>query len=121
MNVEVPAEVGLDGLLYDINDIGSTHGYMVLEAILADILHQLLQVVHLCDGDTPVHAVGVVGELALAQISLNATFGVVGGDAEEGEGAFADFCVDGAKGVNLAQCATQHAEGTQLQVVVADK
>jgi hypothetical protein len=37
VDVEVPAEVGLDGLIEDVDDIGTAHGHMVLEAVLADV------------------------------------------------------------------------------------
>ena len=88
MYIKVPAEVGVDGLVKDVDDIGAAHGNVVFEAVLADILHQLLQVVDLRDSDTAVHAVGVVGDFALAEIGLDATLGVVGRDAEEGKWAF---------------------------------
>ena len=45
MHVEVPAKICLDGLIQDVNHIGAAHSYMMLETILADILHQLLKVV----------------------------------------------------------------------------
>ena len=94
---------------------------MVLETVLADVFHQALQVVHLRYGDAAVHAVGVVGYLTLAQIGLDAALRVVGGKTEEGEGTFRHLGVDGAESVHLAQRAAQNAEGTQFQVVVADK
>ena len=88
MYIKVPAEVGVDGLVKDVDDIGAAHGNVVFEAVLADILHQLLQVVDLRDSNTAVHAVGVVGDFTLTQISLDAAFGVVCRDAEEGERTF---------------------------------
>lgn len=115
VDVEVPAEVGLDGFVQDVNDIGAAHSHMVLEAILADILHQLLQVVHLCDGNTSVHAVWVVGQLSLTQIGLDTALRVVGRDAEEGERTFADLGIYGSKGVDLTQCTPQHAEGPSFR------
>ena len=86
MHVELPAEVGFDGLLQDVDHLGTAHGHVVLKAVLADVFHQLLQVVYLRHGDTAVHAVGVVGDLALAEIGLDDALRIVGGDAEEGEG-----------------------------------
>ena len=58
---------------------------MVLETILTDIFHQLLQVINLGNSDTAVHAVWLVGNLSFAEIGLDAATRVVGGDAEEGE------------------------------------
>ena len=106
MGVEIPAEVGLDGLVEDVDDIGAAHGDMVLEAVLADVLHQPLQVVDLGHGDAAVHAVRIVGNLALAQVGLDATLGVVGGDAEEGERTTGDLGIDSTEGVDLAQRTT---------------
>ena len=91
----------------------------MLEAVFADILHQLLQVVHLCHGDAAVHAVGVVRQLTLAQIRLDAALRVVGRDAEEREGTLADLCIYRSEGVDLAECASEYAERAELQVVVA--
>ena len=51
MYIQVPSEIGLDGLVKDVDDIGAAHGNVVFEAVLADILHQLLQVVDLRDSD----------------------------------------------------------------------
>ena len=66
MYIKVPAEIGFNGLADNIYHIGTTHGDMVLEAVLADILHQFLQVIDLCHGDTAVHAIWVVGDVPLA-------------------------------------------------------
>ena len=66
MYVKLPAEISLDGLVQNVNHIGTTHGHMMLEAVLADVLHQPLQVVNLRHGDSAIHAVGVVGNLTLA-------------------------------------------------------
>ena len=121
MYVKVPAEVGVDGLVKDVDHVGAAHSNVVFEAILADVLHQALQVVDLRDSDTPVHAVGIVGDFALAKVSLDAATWVVGGDAEEGEGTLAHLGVDSAEGVHLAKCTAEDAEWAKLQVVVADK
>ena len=121
MDVEVPTEVGLDGLIEDVDDIGAAHGHMVLEAVLADVLHQLLQVVDLRHSDAAVHAVGIVGDLSLAEIGLDTALGIVGGDAEEGEGALTHFRIDCTEGVDLTEGTSEYAERTELQVVVAYK
>ena len=94
---------------------------MVLEAVLANVFHQLLQVIDLGDCDTSIHAVGVVSDFALTKISLDDALGVVGRDAEESEGTFADLGIDGAEGVDFAQRATQYAERAKLQVAIAYK
>ena len=102
MRIQLPSEVGLDGFLHDVDDVGAAHGNMVLKAVLADILHQLLQIVDLRHSDTAIHAVGIVGNGAFAQICLDIALGVVGRDAEERERAFADLGIDGAEGVDFA-------------------
>lgn len=119
MNVEVPTEIGLYGLVENVDNIGTTHGNMVLEAVLTDVLHQLLQVVDLGHSDATVHAIGVVGDFSLTEIGLDAAFGIVGRNTEEGEGAFADLRIDSTKGINFAQSSSEHPEGAELQIVVA--
>ena len=106
MHVQVPTQIGVDGLVEDVHHISAAHGHMVLEAILADVLHELLQVVNLCHCYTAIHAIGVVGELTLAQIGLDSALRIVCRDAEEGEGTFRDFGIDSTKGVDLTQCAS---------------
>ena len=91
MHVEIPSEIGLDGLVQNIDHISTTHGDVMLKTILEDVFHQLLQVVNLRHCDTDVHAIGIVGNLPLSQIGIDGTLGVVCRDTEEGEGTFADF------------------------------
>jgi hypothetical protein len=43
VNVEVPAEISLDGLVQNVDDIGATHSHMMLETVLADVLQQILK------------------------------------------------------------------------------
>lgn len=119
MNIEFPSEIRLDGFLQDVFYVAAHEGNVMLEPVLADELHELLQVGYLCDGDAAVHAVGVVGDAALAHIALDAAARVVGGDAEEGEVAFRHLGVHGTERAHLAERAAQHAEGTELQVIVA--
>ena len=106
MYVEIPSEIGLDGLIQDIDHISTTHGDVMFETILADVFHQFLQVVNLRHGNTAIHTLGVVGNLTLAQIGLDGALGVVCRDAEEGEGTFADLGIDGTEGIDFAQRAT---------------
>ena len=77
MYVQVPSEVIVNSLAEDVNNVGANHRDVVLKAVLADKLHQLLQVVNLRNGDATVHSVRVVGELALAEIALYAAEVVV--------------------------------------------
>ena len=62
-----------------------------------------VQVVDLCHSDTTVHTIGVVGNLTLAEVGLDAALGIVGRDAEEGKGTLADLCVDCAEGVQIGR------------------
>ena len=121
MHVEVPAEIGLDGFVQDVNHIGAAHSHVVLETILADILHQLLQVIDLRHGDAAVHAIGIVGNLTLAQVSLDTALRVVCRDAEEGEGTLRNLGIDSTEGIDFAQRSAQHAEGTEFKVTIAYK
>ena len=79
---------------------------MVLETILADVLHQFLQIVNLRHSNTAIHAVWVIGDFALAQVRLDTAFGIVRRDAEEGKRAFANLGIDSTKGVDLTQSTT---------------
>ena len=102
MYIKVPSEVGLDGLVKDVDNIRAAHGDMVLETVLADVLHQLLQVVDLRHSDATVHAIGIVGDLTLTEVGLDAALGIVGGDAEEAERSLRDLRIDSSEGVDLA-------------------
>ena len=102
VNVELPSEVGLDGLADYVNDIGAAHGDMVFETVLADILHQLLQVIHLRHGNATIHAVWVIGDRSLTEIRLDASLRIIGGDAEEGEVTGSDLRIDSTEGIDLA-------------------
>ena len=91
----------------------------MLKTVLADVFHQLLQVVDLRHSDAAVHTVGIVGDLTLAEIGLDTPLGIIGRDAEEGKGTFRHFRIDSAEGINLAKRTSEDTEGTQFQVVVA--
>ena len=121
VDVDVPSEIGLDGLLQNINNICATHGNVVFETVFADVFHQFLQVIYLCYSDATVHSVGIVGQFALAQIGFDAALGIVGGKSEKGEVALRHFRIDRTKGVDLAQGASEHTERTEPELVVADK
>ena len=94
---------------------------MVLEAVAADVLHEFLEIRNLGNSDAAVHSVRIVGDYALAEISLDLSLGVVGGDAEEGEVAFGNLCADSAEGTHLAEGTAKHSERGELQVLVADE
>ena len=94
---------------------------MVLETVLADKLHQFLQVVYLCYGDTSVHTIRIVGYFALSQICFDFTLRVIGRDAEETERTFRNLGIYCTKCVDLAECTSKYAERTKFQVAVADK
>ena len=112
MHIKVPTQISLYRFIEDIHYIGAAHSDVMLETVFANILHQLLKVIHLGDSDTTVHSVGVVSDLALAEISLDTTFRVVGGDTEEGERTARHLGIDSTEGVDLTQCASQYTEGT---------
>ena len=105
VNITVPAEICIDGLVEDIHHISAAHGDMMLESVLADEFHQLLQVVNLRNGDATIHTVRIVRDLSLAQISLDAALRVVGREAEERKRSFRHLGVDGSESLDLAQCA----------------
>ena len=117
MHIEIPSEVCLDSLREDVNDIGTYHGDMVLESILADELHESLQVRHTCHGDTSIHAVGVVGHLALSEISLDASEGVVGRDTEVCELSLSTFSIYSPEGAHLAESASEDTKRSEFYLI----
>ena len=121
MDIKIPTQIGINGFLQDSSQIATTESHMMLEAVLADILHQLLEFGHFRYYDTAVHSVWIVGHLALTEIGLDATLRVVGGDAEIGERAFADLGIDGAECLDLSEGASQYAERSEFEVVVANE
>ena len=101
MYVEIPTKVSLYGLIKDIDNIGAAHSNMVLEAVLTDVLHQLLQIVDLSNCDTAVHTVWVVGNLTLAQVGLDDALRIVCRNAEEGKRTFTDLGINSTKSINF--------------------
>ena len=75
---------------------------MMLEAVLADILHQLLQFRYFRHHDAAVHSVWIIGHLALTEIGLDTALRVVGRDAEISERAFADLGIDSTECLDLS-------------------
>src|SRR5215472_8523436 len=86
MVVGFPAEVVAEGFFEDIGGVGAGHDDVVFEAVVADVLHEVLEARDA--GDCPVAkgVEGVVGEFALAYVGADAAFRVGGGDAAVGEG-----------------------------------
>lgn len=97
MYIKVPTQISLYRLIEDVHHVGAAHRHMMLEAVLTDILHQLLQVINLSDSDTSVHSVWIIGNLTLAEVCLDTALRVIGGDAEEGERTARHFGIDGTK------------------------
>ena len=102
MHINIPSQISLDGFLKHVDHIGAAHGHMMFKAVFADIFHQLLQIVNFGHGDATIHAIRVVSNLALTEISLDAALGVIGGNAEESEVARGDFSLDCAKSIDFA-------------------
>lgn len=103
MEIQIPTEVVLDGIGHYIHYVRANHSYVVLKAVLADVLQELLQVIHLRYGDATGHRIKIVGHTALTQVALNHTQRVVGRDAEEGELTLGALALHGTKRIDLAQ------------------
>ena len=85
VNIKFPTEIGLYGLANNLCHMAAYQCHMVLETVLADILHQLLEVVHLGHGNATIHSVRLIGDIAFAKIGFDTTTRIVGGNTEEGE------------------------------------
>lgn len=75
--IEIPSEIVLYRIFQDVCNIAAYECDMVLETMTADVLHEALQMVYLGNGDTSVHAIGVVGNLTLTHVSTNLSFCIV--------------------------------------------
>ena len=118
MHIEIPAEISLDGFLQNIDNIGSHHRYMVLETVLADELHEGLEVIDLRNSDTAIHSVRIGCDLTLAEICLDLTEGIVSRNAEESEVAGSSLAIYGTEGVDLTECTSEHTERTELEIIL---
>ena len=76
--VEVPTQVVFYGILQYVYHICAHQGYMMLKAMPANKLHELLQMVYVCYGNASVHAVGIVGDVSIAQICAYLSGRIVG-------------------------------------------
>ncbi len=121
MHIKIPSEIVFEGIGYDVGHIAAHQCDMMLKAVAANVLHQLLEVIDLRHGDATVHSVGIVRNLAFAHVSADLTGSIVGRDTEEGEVTFADLGIHSAEGAHLAECAAQNAERRELEVVVSNE
>src|SRR5262245_13630774 len=80
MLVGLPAQVGLEGFFEHIGHVCARHRDVMLEALLTDVVHQLLQARHLDHRVCAERVQRVVGEAALAHIGFDTPFSVVGAD-----------------------------------------
>ena len=112
MGIEVPAQIVLQGVAHHIHHIGTHQCHMMLKGIATDVLEQLLQIVHLGHSDTSIHSIRIAGNLSLAKLCLDDALWIVGRDAEEGERTLRHLGIHRSKGAHLAQCSSQHAQGT---------
>src|SRR5208337_3271339 len=103
------------GFMYGLRNIAEVSGHMVLEALAADVLEQLLQLRNLGHARAAEGLQRIVGELSGAGISANHAAAIVSGVARKAHCAGLDAAHTGPKGVLLA-----HRAGNNLLVVHAD-
>ena len=118
MYVKVPAEIVVHGLFDDVLHLAAYESHVVLEPVLADELHQLLEILDFGYRYAPVHSVMVIGHLAFASVSLNGPGGVVGGNPEEREYAFGNLPVYCTECVDLAQSTSENTQRGQMDIVL---
>lgn len=121
MNIQVPAQVAVESFLDNPRYIGANQRYMMLKAVFADVFHQFLKLRHLCNNNTSVHSIRVVGHLAFTHVCLYATLRVVGRYAEVGKVARAYLGINSPEGIDFAKSSAKHTERTETQIVVADE
>src|SRR5581483_1467696 len=85
MSVHLPAEVFAAGFAEHFCGMRWIHGDVMLKALLADVMHQLLKARDVCDGAVAEGVQRVGGGLTLAEITANDSRGVVGGEPCIGE------------------------------------
>ena len=91
--------------LEDVGDVPADEADMVLEAVVAHVLEQALQILDFAVGYAAFGGHGDIAEVAFADIALDDAFGIVGGQADEGHGAGADAALDGTEGFSeLRRC-----------------
>src|SRR5262245_47707347 len=78
-----PVEIARGGLLYGTGYRGHVRRDVVLEAVFADVAEEFLEVVDLDHARAAEGIQRVVGELALANVALDAAFHIVRGEARE--------------------------------------
>ena len=105
--VEVPFHVLFRRLAQHIGEMGPRHRNVVLESLLTEVGHQFAEPRDFADRDAAIHIEGIVGELALAEISLDLPLSVVGGDSEICHGAGGDVTFDGSETVFPTQALAQ--------------
>ncbi len=102
MVIDVPAHVLAHGFLDRIGALRQVDGRVVLEAVLADVRQQRLEVGDVRDADAAEGVQRVVRHIALPDVCRDQPVEVVGRDAAIGEGIILDAPDDGAVGVVLA-------------------
>ena len=104
--------------LEDVGDVTADEADMVLEAVVAHVLEQALQILDFAVGYAALGGHGDIAEVAFADIALDDAFGIVGGQADEGHGAGADAALDGTEGFLRTEDAAEDVEGAQLEFVI---
>ena len=118
MTIVVPTEVVFYSLIYDVSNMTAYESHVVLETVLADVLHELLEIVNLCNCDTSVHCVWIVCDLSFSEVRLDAALRIVGRDTEECEVTFCNLSADSTECVNLTECTSEYSERCKADVVL---
>src|ERR1022692_407113 len=115
VNGDVPAQVVAGGFLHGARHGGHVGGYVMLEAVFADEAQQGLKVRNLHHAGAAEGSQRIVGELALADVAIDAAFQIVGGEAREAHRAGLHQALAGAVSVLAA-----HRAGDDLLEVHLD-
>jgi len=119
--VDLPSQIIFGSFLNDIGDGIAHHGNMMFKAVLAQVIHQSLQVIYLADGDTAIHFKRIICKIPFSEIAFDSADPFIRRDTEIGKRAGGYFSFHGTEAVLFAQRSSQHVQCADLYFALAKK
>lgn len=100
--IDIPAQVGAEGILQGSCHLAASGRHMVLKAVLANEAKQLLQLIYLEDSVAAKSIDLIIGKVALSNVGNDLTHLIIRGNARIGEGSRRNLPSNSPIGVFLA-------------------
>ncbi len=108
--VDFKAHIIAQGFFQNIGHMAAADGDVMLKAIVANVVHQILKALHMAQRQAALGGDRIVAEIAFAYIALDLAVFIVGGDLGKGHGTGRNLGLARAEALVRADGGAQHVQ-----------